>query len=433
MASQHIVGVHVAMFTGAEVLSSAAFIEFRRQVDALLVWGERAGALRLWGSVVLFEHMPPSTRPGDGPAGFPSMRISVFPKSVRPRCDQGRGGYAFPWVGIWNRRGTIVPSGFTPQQAWDRHARLDASMDLLLLQPYRTPYSADNFVPSYLWEFMQKVPGDLDLLPLQTFQSEVLYYMRRWILGSPHGLWSNPFRAPLPDIEHLPRIWTPFARRFVPIEPFVDGWGPQSTERQSFLRHVAAVVIPLIGSALVVSRECAPPVSQCSKSVRPAANFRRLMTIVGNSVGAQAMAYRAQVAEAVEAPVDDPASSVGWRAEDSLARVAGARAITWRRERGYEKDEDFAFAFSTWEEAVAVGGHFLADAWLAVRVAQQEELLPAAARLIEGGPPVPDRHVLRSLGRGRKLHLRRGYASTSGCRISPSRSSARSWLYRRCS
>ena len=24
-------------------------------------------------------------------------------------------------------------------------------------------------------------------------------------MGSPHGLWSNPFRAPLPDLEHLPR------------------------------------------------------------------------------------------------------------------------------------------------------------------------------------------------------------------------------------
>ena len=156
-------------------------------------------------------------------------------------------------------------------------------------------------------------------------------------------------------------------------------------------------VIPLIGSALVVSRECVPPVSQCSKSVRSAANFRRLMTIVGSSVGAQAMAYRAQVAEAVEASGDEPASSAGWRAEDSLARVAGARAITWRREWGYEKDEDFAFAFSTWEEAVAV------DAWLAVRVAQQEELLPAAARLIEGGPPVPD---TRPLEAGVCLHER---------------------------
>ena len=211
------------------------------------------------------------------------------------------------------------------------------------------------------------------------------------------GSWDHHMGCgPTPFVPHCQILsicratWKLFTRRFVPIEPFVDGWGPQSTESRSFLQRVAAVVIPLIGSALVVSKECVPPVSQCSKSVRSAANFRRLMTIVGSSAGAQAMVYRAQVAGAVDAPPDEPASSSGWRAEDSLARVAGARAITWRRERGYEKDEDFAFAFSTWEEAVAVGGHFLADAWLAVRVAQQDELLPAAARLLEGGPLLPD-------------------------------------------
>ena len=42
MASQHIVGVHVAMFTDAEVLSSAAFIEFRRHLDApMMCFGRR--------------------------------------------------------------------------------------------------------------------------------------------------------------------------------------------------------------------------------------------------------------------------------------------------------------------------------------------------------------------------------------------------------
>ena len=279
MASQHIVGVHVAMFTDAEVLSSAAFLEFRRQVDALLARGDRAGALRHWSSVVLFEHMPPSSRPGDGPAGFPPMRISICPKSVCPRCDQGRGGFVFPWVGIWNRRGTIVPPGFTPQQAWDRHARLDASMDLLLLQPYRTPYSAGNFVPTYLWEFQQKVPGDFDLLPckLSNLKSSTTRATGFW--DHHMGCGPTPFAPRCQILRPCRVIWKPFARRFVPIEPFVDGWDPQSTESRSFLQRVAAVVIPLIGSALVVSKECVPPVSQCSKSVRFAANFRRLMTI----------------------------------------------------------------------------------------------------------------------------------------------------------
>ena len=204
MASQPIVGVHVAMFTAAEVLSSAAFIEFRRQVDALLARGDRAGALRLWSSVVLFEHMPPSSRAGDGPVGFPPMRISVCPKSACPRCDQGRGGYVFPWVGIWNRRGTIVPPGFTPQQAWDRHARLDAAMDLLLLQPYRTPCSAEIFVP-ICGSSSRRFPGILTSCPCKPFNLKFSTTCGAGSWDHHTGLWSNPFRAPLPDIEHLPR------------------------------------------------------------------------------------------------------------------------------------------------------------------------------------------------------------------------------------
>ena len=130
------------------------------------------------------------------------------------------------------------------------------------------------------------------------------------------------------------------------------------------------------------------------------------MTIVGSSVGAQAMAYRAQVAETVEAPAEASASYGGWRAEDSLARVAGARAEVWRRERGYERDEDFAFEFSTWEEAVAVAGQHLADAWLAVRVSQQDELLPAAARLIvpDERPPLTRKRKGVPLEAGVRLH-----------------------------
>ena len=53
------------------------------------------------------------------------------------------------------------------------------------------------------------------------------------------------------------------------------------------------------------------------------------MTIVGSSAGAQAMVYRAQVAGAVEAPPDEPASSASWRAEDSSHRHAESSLRGW--------------------------------------------------------------------------------------------------------
>ena len=117
--------------------------------------------------------------------GFPSV-----PRVSAHGAIRGEGALSSRGSGFGTGAGRLCHQG----SLLSRPARLDASMDLLLLQPYRTPYSAENFVPTYLWEFQQKVPGDFDLSPLQTFQSEVLYYMRHWILGSPHGLWSNPFR-----------------------------------------------------------------------------------------------------------------------------------------------------------------------------------------------------------------------------------------------
>ena len=96
MTSQPIVGVHVAMFTAAEVLSSAAFIEFRRQVDALLARGDRAGALRLWSSVVLFEHMPPSSRPGTGQLVFPLCGFQSVPRVYASPVRSGARGLCLP-------------------------------------------------------------------------------------------------------------------------------------------------------------------------------------------------------------------------------------------------------------------------------------------------------------------------------------------------
>ena len=198
MASQHIVGAHVAMFTATEVLSAAAFLEFRPQVDALLAQGGWAGALRLWSSVVMFEHMPPSTRPGDGP-------------SVCPRCDQGRGGYLFPWIGIWNHRGTVVPSGLTPQQAWDRHARLEASMDLLLLQPYRAPYFPMT------WPSCPSRPSSPKFC--------IICGTGSW--DPRMGCGSTPSSRPCRMRTGCPVIWVPFTQSSVHIEPFVVGWDPQ--------------------------------------------------------------------------------------------------------------------------------------------------------------------------------------------------------------
>ena len=52
----------------------------------------------------------------------------------------------------------------------------------------------------------------------------------------------------------------------------------------------------------------------------------------------------------------------------------------WRREYGLQNDAGFAFAFRSFEEALATGGRDL----VRVRSAQESELLPAAADVVEG-------------------------------------------------
>ncbi len=86
-------------------------------------------------------------------------------------------------------------------------------------------------------------------------------------------------------------------------------------------------------------------------------------------------------------------SSVGparWAAVTALEIAARERVATWRAERGLEDDSDFAFRWSSHEEAVAGAGHAVAHEWLRARAEQRDALLPAVARVMDEIPrPTP--------------------------------------------
>ena len=86
-------------------------------------------------------------------------------------------------------------------------------------------------------------------------------------------------------------------------------------------------------------------------------------------------------------------SSVGparWAAVTALEIAARERVATWRAERGLEDDSDFAFRWSSHEEAVAGAGHAVAHEWLRARAEQRDALLPAVARVMDEIPrPAP--------------------------------------------
>ena len=61
-------------------------------------------------------------------------------------------------------------------------------------------------------------------------------------------------------------------------------------------------------------------------------------------------------AEALQSQDEDSAHS-------ALERQARARPHQWRQQHGYVRDADFAFTFSSYEDALALPGRAVADAW----------------------------------------------------------------------
>ena len=103
-----------------------------------------------------------------------------------------------------------------------------------------------------------------------------------------------------------------------------------------------------------------------------------------------AMAYREPLgpgAYVVQAMEESSGSDPAWTSDTAMEKMAEARVQSWRESFGLQSDDDFGFAFDCYENAVAFGGHHVANAWVAVRAAIMDagELIPAAAQVIQPG------------------------------------------------
>ena len=76
----------------------------------------------------------------------------------------------------------------------------------------------------------------------------------------------------------------------------------------------------------------------------------------------------------------------GGSGEGLMSRVQEANVRAFRQKHGLMQDSDFGFAFEAFDDAVRVGGHFVAADWARVRAEQQAHLLPAAAAVVEVDP-----------------------------------------------
>ena len=118
--------------------------------------------------------------------------------------------------------------------------------------------------------------------------------------------------------------------------------------------------------------------------------FRFGLQVLGAGVASLTMAdplgvYAAESLSAASAPES---------AYTALGEVSRQRAAQWRRQHGFEGDRDFAYAFSSYEEARATAGTLVAEAWAAIRASDQAALLGDLARSVE--ERTPNRRVRRT-------------------------------------
>ena len=55
---------------------------------------------------------------------------------------------------------------------------------------------------------------------------------------------------------------------------------------------------------------------------------------------------------------------------------------------GLLDDNDFAYAYTDYDQVVGLAGHHVADGWLQTRARVEEELLAAGAKVVEVNPKV---------------------------------------------
>ena len=73
------------------------------------------------------QHFPPHfDRLPELPGILPPVRVAACGAADCVRCQTGRGGFQFPWIGPYTRRAVLVDPGVGPQQAW---AQVSASQD----------------------------------------------------------------------------------------------------------------------------------------------------------------------------------------------------------------------------------------------------------------------------------------------------------------
>ena len=112
-------GVRPALHSNEALLSAGAWMDFNQHIHELCLCGRWFQARTLWLSVFEGVHLgvDPAT-PVVQPLDLPPLRRMPCCQSPCFRCENRRGGFQFPFAGIWTRRAISSRRGATPAETW---------------------------------------------------------------------------------------------------------------------------------------------------------------------------------------------------------------------------------------------------------------------------------------------------------------------------
>ena len=148
-------GIHKAVHTSAKILHPGAWSDFARHMNSLIDMGRVLEARSLWGSVFEVMHMgvDPSivTLDVGRPGMLPPIRRVPCTAEHCQRCELGRGGFQFPFVGVWTRRAVVVQDHIvSPQAAWDVFHANEDRFELLSLHMVASGCVVEDFIPLHV-------------------------------------------------------------------------------------------------------------------------------------------------------------------------------------------------------------------------------------------------------------------------------------------
>ena len=145
-------GVDVAVHTYEPLLATAAWLDTAQHLRALMAAGQTVAAWRIFASVVEIRHAPAGPVLSSTIPGLPPFRRVPCVAADCARCREGRGGFQFPFVGLWTRRGVFPPPDANGAEAWERLARWLATetCDLLSLEAVRSGISVLEICPTHV-------------------------------------------------------------------------------------------------------------------------------------------------------------------------------------------------------------------------------------------------------------------------------------------